>query len=228
MGAQLGDFGEVAEQREQISSKIKELIAQRTQLRDDFNNAKREFQSYLAEQRRIKQEKYAEERKAQQEQWRLQKLEKQVEALDEQPYVSEITLIEQTMKFCKELLPKDAAVKRDETKETVFNNKDGEEVLMKKEDRANESYYAPTKKGKAAKKAKGAGEDGSKKPIKHNAETFKLFDSLKLDAPITTADIPALLIKLEEQKLGFEAKVKEWEENKEEMKRKIKEGIITI
>merc|ERR1719498_1010223 len=30
-------------------------------------------------------------------------------------------------------------------------------------------------------------EDVSKKPIKHNAETFKLFDSLKLDAPITTA-----------------------------------------
>merc|ERR1712194_887267 len=85
--AQLGDFGEVAEQRDQISTKIKELIAQRTQRRDDFNNAKREFQSFLAEQRRIKQEKYAEERKTQQEQWRLQKLEKQVEALDEQPFV---------------------------------------------------------------------------------------------------------------------------------------------
>merc|ERR1719215_2468837 len=69
--AQLGDFGEVAEQRDKISNQIKELIAQRTQLRDDFNNAKREFQSYLAEQHRIKQEKYAEERKAQQEQWRL-------------------------------------------------------------------------------------------------------------------------------------------------------------
>merc|ERR1712008_531057 len=99
--------------------------------------------------------------------------------------------------------------------------------LMKKEDRDDEYYYAPTKKGKSAKKAKGKGEDAAKKPIKHNAETFKLFDSLKLDAPITTADIPALLIKLEEQRLGFEAKVKEWQENKEEMKRKIKEGIIT-
>merc|ERR1719469_1204612 len=42
--AQLGDFGEVAEQRDKISTQIKELIAQRTQLRDDFNNAKREFQ----------------------------------------------------------------------------------------------------------------------------------------------------------------------------------------
>merc|ERR1712194_183570 len=121
--AQLGDFGEVAEQRDKISTQIKELIAQRTQLRDDFNNAKREFQSYLADQRRIKQEKYAEERKAQQERWRLQKLEKQVEALDEQPYVSEITLIEQTLKFCKGLLPQDTVAKKEETKETVFNNK---------------------------------------------------------------------------------------------------------
>merc|ERR1711865_469955 len=210
-----------------ISTQIKELIAQRTQLRDDFNNAKREFQSYLAEQRRIKQEKYAEERKVQQEQWRVQKLEKQVEALDEQPFVSEITLIEQTVKFCQSLMPQDAGTKKEEEKETVFNNKDGEEVLMKKEDRNNEMYYVATKKGKAAKKAKGAGEDKSKKPIKHNAETFKLFDSLKLDAPITTADIPALLIKLAEQKAGFEVKVKEWEENKEDMKRKIKEGLVT-
>merc|ERR1719215_1800965 len=113
--AQLGDFGEVAEQRDTISTKIKELIAQRTQLRDDFNNAKREFQSYLAEQRRIKQEKYAEERKAQQEQWRLQKLEKQVEALDEQPYVSEMALIDQTVKFCKGLLPQDTGAKKEET-----------------------------------------------------------------------------------------------------------------
>merc|ERR1712228_1098722 len=95
---------------------------------------------------------------------------------------------------------------------------------MGKEDREMEFYYAPTKKGKAGKKKK---EDSSKKPIRHNAETFKLFASLKLDAPVTVADIPALLTKLDEQKESFEKKVKEWEENKEEMKRKIKAGIIT-
>merc|ERR1711959_135449 len=90
-------------------------------------------------------------------------------------------------------------------------------------------FFAPTKKGKAAKKAKGAGEqDNSKKPIKHNAETFKLFDSLKLDAPITVADIPPLLEKLDEQMKMYQDKVKEWEENKEELKRKIKEGIVTM
>merc|ERR1712185_423511 len=80
--------------------------------------------------------------------------------------------------------------------------------------------------GKKGKSAKSTEADGSKKPIKHNAETFKLFDSLKLDPPLTVAQIPALLEKLEAQKAEYEAKVKDWEQNKEEMKRKIKEGII--
>merc|ERR1719460_1014461 len=88
---------------------------------------------------------------------------------------------------------------------------------------------APTKKGKAGKKKGGAGpDDKSKKPIKHNAETFKLFDSLKLDAPITVAEIPALLEKLDEQKDMYEKKVQEWRDNKEDMKKKIKEGIISL
>merc|ERR1711988_1786002 len=183
-------------------------------------------QAFLAEQRRIKQEKYAEERK-QQEEWRLKQLEKKVEALDDQPFVSEITLIEQTVKFCKDLLPQDAGKKEEEKKEIEHNNKDGEMVLLSKEKRNEEFYYAPTKKGKKGKSAKSGDADGSKKPIKHNAETFKLFDSLKLDPPLTVAQIPALLEKLEVQKAEYEAKVKDWELNKEEMKRKIKEGIIT-
>merc|ERR1712139_223662 len=109
-----------------------------------------------------------------------------------------------------------------------MGNKDGEMVLLSKEKRAEEFYYAPTKKGKKGKGPKAADSDsGSKKPIKHNAETFKLFDSLKLDPPLTVAQIPALLEKLEAQKAEYEAKVKDWEQNKEEMKRKIKEGVIT-
>merc|ERR1712139_286498 len=185
--------------------KIQELIAERTRLRDEFNAAKREFQSYLAEQRRARQAKYAEERKKQQEEWKIKQLERKVEQLDEQPYVSELTLIEQTVKFCKNLLPQDVGDKKEEKKETVYNNKDGEVVLAKKEDRDEEFYFVPTKGKKSGKKKGGAaGEDTSKKPIKHNAETFKLFDSLKLDAPITVAEIPDLLTKLAEQQDMYE------------------------
>jgi len=121
-------------------------------------------------------------------------------------------------------MPKEAVETKEEKKETVFNNKDGEEVMASKKDRDGEMYFIPSK-GKKSKVKKAAEGDASKKPIKHNAETFKLFDSLKLDAPITTADIPAILVKLGEKKAFYEGKVKEWEENKEDMKRKIKEGL---
>jgi len=117
-------------ERDERSKKIQELIAERTKLRDDFNAQKREFQQHLAEQRRARQEKYAEERKKQQEEWKIKQLEKKVEQLDEQPYVSELTLIEQTVKFCKDLLPKEVGEKKEEKKDTEYNNKDGEVVLM--------------------------------------------------------------------------------------------------
>merc|ERR1711972_363001 len=119
------------------------------------------------------------ERKAQEAAWKIKKMEKEVEKLDENPYVSQITLIEQTMKFCKGLLPQDA----------------GE----KKEDSADEWYFCPTKKKGGAKKGKASNDDVSKKPIKHNAETFKLFDTLGLEAPITVADVAPLIEKLEKQ-----------------------------
>merc|ERR1719291_1090035 len=163
------------EKREAVQKKIAELVGQRSKLRDDFKQEMNEYKAWQAEQRRIRQDKYQEERKAQEAAWKIKKMEKEVEKLDENPYVSQITLIEQTMKFCKNLLPQDTSEKKEELKETVFNNKDGEVVLSKKEDRADEWYFCPTKKkgGKGAPKKE---EDKTKKPIKHNAETFKLFD----------------------------------------------------
>merc|ERR1719361_283216 len=113
-----------------------------------------EYKAWQADQRRIRQEKYQEERKAQEAAWKIRKMEKEVEKLDENPYVSQITLIEQTMKFCKGLLPQEAAEQKEEKKDVVYNNKDGEVVLSKKEDRADEWYFCPTKKKGAPKKGK--------------------------------------------------------------------------
>merc|ERR1711953_550331 len=115
---------------------------------------------------------------------------------------------------------------KEEKKDTVFNNKDGEVVLSKKEDRADEWYFCPTKKKGGAKKGKASG-DESKKPIKHNAETFKLFDTLGLEAPITVADAAPLLEKLDKQMESYQEKVQAWEDHKEEMKRKIVDGEVT-
>merc|ERR1711865_1003352 len=206
--AKQGDVSEERTKREELQKKVAEHITERNALRDAFGEQKREFQIYLNEQRRIKQEKYQEDRKKQDQEWKIQQLERKVAALDEQPFVSEIVLIEQTEAFCKSLMPQAKDEAKAEAKETTHNNKDGEMVLASKASRDDEMYYVPTRKGKAAKKKGGGGEEGGKKPIKHNAEPFKLFESLKLDAPITTADIPALLEKLSQQKEMYEGKVK--------------------
>merc|ERR1712203_600474 len=109
-------------------------------------------------------------------------------------------------------------------KETSHTNPEGTEVLMKKEDRDDEYYMMPSK-AKKNKGKKGGKAEGAAKPIKHNAETFRLFDQLKLDAPITTDEVPALLEKLEAQLADYQQKVKVWEETKEEQKRKILDGL---
>merc|ERR1711972_1120212 len=113
-----------------------------------------------------------------------------------------------------------------EKKEVEHGDTKGLEVLMKKEDRDEEYYLAPSAKGKKSKGKKGAKAEGSTaKPIKHNAETFRLFDQLKLNAPITTDEVPALLEQLQEKLADYQQKVKVWEETKEEQKKKILAGL---
>merc|ERR1712150_24536 len=174
------------------------------------------------QERRERQWKEQQEREAA---YQMERKQRQAEKLDDQPYVAEITLVEQTILFCKSLVPSKEKEQKSEEKQTVFDNPDNTEVLLKKEDR-DEYYFVPTakKKGKSKQKT-GKNEGSGNKPIKHNAETFRLFDQLKLDAPITTDDIPGTLEKLEEKLEGYKEKVKDWEEKREEKKRKILEGI---
>jgi len=221
---QLGDLPKYIEQREALAKQIKEEFDKRTVLREEFRQKERDYNAWQNERRRARQDKYNEEREKKQAEWQRAQLLKKAEAMDIQPHVAEITLIEQTILFCKTLVQDKGPAQKEEKKEISHSNPDGTEVLLRKEDREEEFYYAPTaakKKGKS--KNKGA-KDGGAKPIKHNAETFKLFDQLKLSAPITTEDIPATLEKLEEQLESYKEKVKAWEKNRDEKKQKILSG----
>jgi len=222
---QLGDLPQIIEERDGIGKKIAEKVAERNALRDDFRGKEREFNQYLAEQRRHRQEKAMEERASRQAEYDKTRRVRAAEKLDEQPHIQEMTLIEQTMLFCKSLIQSKDNEAKEEKKEIAHNNPEGTQILTKKEDR-DEFYYVPTAKKKGKSKNKGGKAEGSSKPIKHNAETFRLFDQLKLDAPITTDDIPATLEKLEAQLESYKEKVKEWEEKRDEMKRKILEDGV--
>mmetsp|Transcript_20972 Transcript_20972/g.55553 ORF Transcript_20972/g.55553 Transcript_20972/m.55553 type:complete len:225 (-) Transcript_20972:70-744(-) len=197
-------------------------MQERNTLRDDFRVKETEYRTYMDEVRVERQRKYVEEREASNKEYDLVRRQRAVEKLDEQPFVSEITLIEQTMAFCKTLTATKGGEEKKEVKETVFDNPE-DTVVLKKKGGDEEEFMFPTKGKKAKGRRPGESGKAKAKPIKHNAETFKLFDQLKLDAPITTSDIPALMEKLQAQLEEYNGKVKQWEEKREDMKRKILE-----
>lgn len=218
---QLGDLPKIYEQRDELGKQIQELIKERNVVKDEFRQKEREYNAYRNELRNARMEKVAEERSAREAEFAKARRLKMAEKLDTQPHIQEITLIEQTMLFCKNLVASKGPEKEEEKKEIAHDNPEGTQVLAKKEDR-EEFYFVPTAKKKKGKN-KSAKADSASKAIKHNAATFGLFDSLKLDAPITTDDIPATLEKLEAKLTEYQEKVKEWELQREELKRKILE-----
>jgi len=220
--AQMGNSQEMYTKRDELNNQIKEFIQQRNELRDEFRAAERQYYEYQKELKNLRWEKQRAEREERDKEWQLERRKRDAEKLDDQPFVAETTLLEQTIKFCKSFQPKEAEEKK-VVVETVHDNKKDEVVLISKSKRDEEFYYAPTRKAKSSK-TKGKKGEGSAKPIKHNAETFKLFASLKLDAPITTDDIPATLEKLEKQMEEFQGKIKDWELKRDERKAKILAG----
>jgi len=219
---QLGDLPKIFEQRDELSKQIQDLIKDRNVLKDEFRQKEREYNAYKAELRNARMEKIAEERNAREAEFAKARRLKMAEKLDTQPHIQEITLIEQTILFCKNLVASKGPEKEEEKKEIARDNPEGTQVLAKKEDR-EEFYFVPTAKKKNKGKNKTAKAEGASKAIKHNAATFGLFDALKVEAPITTDDIPATLEKLEAKLDEYTEKVKQWEEQREELKRKILE-----
>jgi len=217
----MGNNHELYSARDTLNEAVKLLIQERNELRDGFRQQEKNFYEYQKELKNLRWEKQREERDVKEKEWQQEKRKREAEKLDDQPFVQETTLLEQTIKFCKTFQPKEVE-KKEETKVAVVEAKEGEMVLVDKKNRDEEFYYAPTKKGKVSK-SKGKKGEGSTKPIKHNAETFKLFASLKIDAPITTDDIPATLEKLEAEMESYKVKITEWEAKRDEMKAQILE-----
>merc|ERR1712217_847726 len=184
----------------------------------------REYNQIRNEQRMQQQEKWEQERRENKAKYEMERRARRAEQLDtEHTYIGEITLVEQTILFCKSLVQPKGPEQKEEKSQAVTESFEGAELLVKKEDR-DEYYFVPTAKGKKGKKSKGGKTEGSSKPIKHNAETFRLFDQLKLDAPITTDDIAPTLEKLDAKLEYYKEKVKKYEVEREEMKRKILAG----
>merc|ERR1712194_915433 len=115
--AKLGDVPAWVDERNAFGEKVQEKIIEKNALRDEFKAKEREYYQYLAEVRKARQEKQQEERVSWQKERDQANLVRKAEKLEDQPYVAEITLIEQTIAFCESLTKKKAEAVEEEKKE---------------------------------------------------------------------------------------------------------------
>merc|ERR1711977_656360 len=97
---------------------------------DEHKEKEKAYNACMNEIRKIRAEKAAESRQERQAEMDERRKQRQVEQLDEQPHVGEITLIEQTIAWCKSVMPKEQKAQDDsQKKETAYNNPEGAMVL---------------------------------------------------------------------------------------------------
>lgn len=202
------------DEQAELRTQMQKVAEKKKTLRDELRAQENAHWEWEQMQRRLRNEKRDAERKAKQQEWEQKKLERDFERLSEQPHLAEITALEQSISFLKSMLPKKEI---EEEKENVmnFNNPEGSVVLLKKHNRDEEFYFAPTKKKGLKQKTKAT----KSNVIKHNAETFRLFEALKVKAPSTTEQIPEILDQLELQLTKYSELVAEWQ-------RKLADGTL--
>lgn len=222
------------EDRDAKMSNVKPLITKRTELRDEVSKLIEKKKAIVEERKKAfdlwkeHEKSLFEARKAKEDAewdaWRKEKasLEAQKELEKPNPFGEEKVLLEQTVTYCKDLLP--AQNKGPEAaKEIDYNNPEGYVVMRTKKDRDADMYFEATrgKKGKKGAQAQlppkeeGSTDESSasssKKPIKHTAETFAIFKQLGVKTPMTISELPDLMEELNKKLEGIKLKEKEWE-----------------
>lgn len=208
------------QERKQISEQITAKIEERNQLREAFREKERAYQQLRRAAQEERYQREAEERAARDLKRKEDQFRREADKLDLNPHQDMITLIDQTLTYCKSLCPEDND-QQQEKKQVVHDLGEGLTILARKEEREDEFFYVATAKKKS--KGKSSAKKEGPKMIKHNAMTFGLFDKLGLNAPMNTGDVPALIEELKGKMSEFEEKTREWQATKEEKRRELLE-----
>lgn len=198
------------EKKTAIKGEMDELMSERQRIYDEKKAMQKKFNEWEKAVRLEKQRIWREQEARSNAEWQAEAARKELERPN--PYLDEITLIDQTIDYCRNLLPsKEDAFAKEDAKEVDFNNPEGAKILLNKKDREKEMYFAASK----SKKAKKQKDTGKKVVVKHTADTFAIFDQLKMPAPMSTEDIPSILEKLEKNQNEVKGKIKKWEEERD-------------
>merc|ERR1719253_1585863 len=213
----MGDVPAMFEEREKINAAIREKIQERNAQRDEFNKLQREYSVYLSEVRALRGERGRIEREERQKEWDASK----GKDVDDSgpaalPFAEDLLYLDNIKKYLTSNLAPETKKAEEEKKWEMTDAVGGHMVLMGKNDREEEFFYAPTKKKNLKKKG-----PGKAKPIVHSMETLSFFDKYKLATPSDSAAIPGALEAVEAKIAEFKAKQeKKIEDDKKKAEKK--------
>lgn len=213
---QTGPIKEYIDARNSVKEKLTEQQNKLKGLWDEFKAAQRIYNEWDKKQRELQKSKLEEERARADELWFARQAKEELEKGMEKPFFEEISNLEQTIAFCKGFLNDDEDMEAVDPEEAKAEKKEkldgfvqGATVMLSKKDRDADMYFEG-KKGKKGKKMNKA-QKAKPKTITHTAATFKIFSELKVSAPMTVDDIPAVLTKLNASLEEYNEKIQEWE-----------------
>jgi len=211
------DMPTLFEKADAITKKMGNEHMNRRALMEDFKRKEREYNSVRAEERQAKYDRQRADRLERQADTEERRVASRDDHEEEQPFLYETTLLEQTIGYLKNLLPKEESVVVEEKKDAPAQV-DGRSVLLSKKERDEDFFFSGGKsksknKSKGQKKAPVASENDK---IRHTVESIQIYATLKVTPPVKVSDIPEILVKLKKQEESYTEKVKKWKAAEEE------------
>jgi len=187
--AKRADVPGLFKERDTIRKEIIEFRDHTRKLRDDFNEKRKEWQTYMRQQKEIKQQEWLERKAARQAEYDAQKKAYEEEQAKRDPWEEEKVICEQLILFCDKYMPKKEESKAEEKEIDHGKSK----PLMRGQE---EDPYANLVKKKSKRKGGAAAAEAPAKPkavkLSYDPSDLVLWGKLGFKPPVTSDDCPAL------------------------------------
>lgn len=190
---------EMIEERERLSKEMNKHFMNRREIQAELTREIQKHQAYMQQVKRergLKMREERERRNLENERYQLSRDLERVEC--ELPYEAESLLLTQTIQYLQKIIEEPNNLEKDKADED-----DGTlaGALLPKSQRKQVFFYAPTQKGKNCKDNEKKKEKA--KILKYDVGTLAYFEQCGVTAPVTIADVPACVEKLETKLQGF-------------------------
>ncbi|TPX71215.1 hypothetical protein SpCBS45565_g01256 [Spizellomyces sp. 'palustris'] len=205
--SKMGSFNDLVNDRKSIKADLDAEFDKLRALKSDYKKQKDEWFTWQREEQARKREQYLARKREESEARLTAQAEREREAAEIPAYSDEINQCATLIKFLENYSSKSEATKTNSADASTTARQmetglpEGAVLLKKKDD--EEYMVLGNKKGKKGRRQAGTGQSEKVKPFKLDFDIIDQFVKLKIDLPVSAAEIPATISALEEKQKWF-------------------------